>query len=97
MPEDEETYELDAKELLDAFKADGHKEDAVDDVDVFREFMSDLKSVDRDNEVNRILWAFKLNPFEKMNLPFTASESDVRKQYRYAFASVHSASVNIGQ
>lgn len=52
-------------------------------------FFSDLKDVDRDNEVNRILWAFKLNPFEKLNLRFDATPEDVKKQYRKLSLMVH--------
>lgn len=82
----EETYELDATELLGAFK-DSKEEteaEAKSAVEVMQDFMADLRAVDRDNEVNRILWAFKLNPFEKMNLRFDSTESDVKKQYRRA-------------
>jgi DnaJ family protein C protein 8 len=52
-------------------------------------FFSDVKEVDRDNEVNRILWAFKLNPFEKLNLRFDATPEDVKRQYRKLSLMVH--------
>jgi hypothetical protein len=45
-------------------------------------FYSDMKEVDRENAVNRILGAFKLNPFEMLDLKFNASDEDVRRQYR---------------
>mmetsp|Transcript_34853 Transcript_34853/g.62682 ORF Transcript_34853/g.62682 Transcript_34853/m.62682 type:complete len:282 (-) Transcript_34853:337-1182(-) len=57
--------------------------------DVFKEFLNELKDVDRNNEVNRILWAFKLNPFEKMNLRFTATPEEIRRQYRKLSLMVH--------
>uniref|UniRef100_A0A7S0RQJ3 J domain-containing protein n=1 Tax=Chlamydomonas leiostraca TaxID=1034604 RepID=A0A7S0RQJ3_9CHLO len=60
----------------------------VDD-DLLKAFFSELKDVDRDNEVNRILWAFKLNPYEKLNLKFDASIEEVRKQYRKLSLMVH--------
>jgi hypothetical protein len=82
--EDEETYELDATQLLGAFKEEKveTEEEVQDAEDLMQQFMADMRAVDRDNEVNRILWAFKLNPFEKMNLRFTATAAEVKKQYR---------------
>lgn len=61
----------------------------VSDVDLLKEFFSELKDVDRDNEVNRILWAFKLNPFEKLGLRFDATAEDVKRQYRKSSLMVH--------
>lgn len=57
--------------------------------DLLKAFFSDLKDVDRDNEVNRILWAFKLNPFEKLNLRFDSAVEEVRKAYRKLSLMVH--------
>ncbi len=37
----------------------------------------------------RILWAFKLNPFEKLNLRFDATYEDIRKAYRRISLAVH--------
>jgi DnaJ family protein C protein 8 len=45
--------------------------------------------VDRDNEVNRVLWAFKLNPYEKLNVRFDATPEDIRRAYRKASLMVH--------
>eukprot|EP00877_Chromochloris_zofingiensis_P002060 jgi/Chrzof1/11855/Cz06g12150.t1 len=59
------------------------------DEDLLKEFFSELREVDRDNEVNRILWAFKLNPFEKLNLRFDATPEDVRRQYKKLSLMVH--------
>lgn len=53
-----------------------------------KQFMLDMKAVDRDNEVNRVLWAFKLNPFEKLDLRFTATAAEVKTAYRCATLSV---------
>ncbi|GLC34712.1 hypothetical protein PLESTB_001231500 [Pleodorina starrii] len=61
----------------------------LDPEDLLKSFFSDLKEVDRDNEVNRILWAFKLNPFEKLNLRFDATAEDVKRQYRKLSLMVH--------
>jgi hypothetical protein len=36
-----------------------------------------------------ILWAFKLNPFEKLNLRFDATVEEIRKQYRKVSLLVH--------
>lgn len=35
------------------------------------------------------MWAFKLNPFEKLNLRFDATPEEVRKQYRKLSLLVH--------
>lgn len=82
----EETYERDATELLGAFKDAKEETDAEakSTAELMQDFLADMRAVDRDNEVCRILWAFKLNPFEKMNLRFDSTESEVRKQYRCA-------------
>lgn len=82
--DDEETYELDASQLLTAFKAEEEKpeEPEMDPEALMKIFMDDMKEVDRSNEVHRILAAFKLNPFEQLNLRFTATEQEVKRAYR---------------
>lgn len=87
--EAEETFERDAAELLSAFKDDVEgsqpkQEEAVDAEALMKQFMLDMKDVDRDNEVVRVLGAFKLNPFEKLNLRFTATAAEVKRAYRCA-------------
>lgn len=57
--------------------------------DLLKAFFADVKEVDRDNEVNRVLWAFKLNPYEKLNLRFDATVEDIRKAYRKLSLMVH--------
>ena len=47
-----------------------------------QEFYNHLREVDRENEVNRILGAFKLNPFEQLGVKFTVTPEDVRRAYR---------------
>jgi DnaJ family protein C protein 8 len=54
-----------------------------------KEFFSEVKDVDRDNEVNRVLWAFKLNPYEKLNLRFDATLDEAKRQYRKLSLLVH--------
>ncbi|KAG2430472.1 hypothetical protein HXX76_009995 [Chlamydomonas incerta] len=61
----------------------------LDPDDLLNAFFSDVKEVDRDNEVNRILWAFKLNPFEKLNLRFDATPEEIKKQFRKLSLMVH--------
>ncbi|GFH24843.1 J domain-containing protein, partial [Haematococcus lacustris] len=70
-------------------EAGGSGAEPVDAEELLKAFFGELKDVDRDNEVNRILWAFKLNPFEKLNLRFDAPIEDVRKQYRKLSLMVH--------
>lgn len=48
-----------------------------------------MRDVDRENEVHRILGAFKLNPFEQLGLRFDASVDDVKKAYRKSSLMVH--------
>lgn len=37
----------------------------------------------------RVLWSFKLNPYERLNLRFTATPEEVRRQYRKLSLMVH--------
>ncbi|KAL9258028.1 J domain-containing protein [Drosera capensis] len=65
-------------------------EAAVEEDDqLMKKFFAEVGEVERDNEVVRILSCFKLNPFEYLNLPFSASPEDVRKQYRKLSLLVH--------
>ncbi|GAB4816579.1 hypothetical protein N2152v2_003625 [Parachlorella kessleri] len=54
-----------------------------------KEFYGELRDVDRDNEVNRILGAFKLNPYEQMGLKFDATYEEIRRHYRKVSLMVH--------
>ena len=58
-------------------------------VNPVQEFFQGVKETDRENEVYRILGAFKLNPFEQLNLKFDASVDDVKKAYRKSSLLVH--------
>ncbi|BBN17467.1 DnaJ homolog subfamily C member 8 [Marchantia polymorpha subsp. ruderalis] len=62
---------------------------AVMDEALLKEFFAEVSEVERDNEVLRVLACFKLNPFEHLNLPFTATPEDVRRQYRKLSLLVH--------
>ncbi|KAJ1686895.1 hypothetical protein LUZ63_018285 [Rhynchospora breviuscula] len=57
--------------------------------DLLKSFMAEVSEVERDNEVQRILGSFKLNPFEHLKLPFDVSTDDVKKQYRKLSLLVH--------
>lgn len=80
----EETFERDATQLLGAFQDEpvDATEEPVDAEELMKQFLLEMKDVDRSNEVVRVLSAFKLNPFEKLGLRFTATASDVKKAYR---------------
>lgn len=54
-----------------------------------KEFYTELRDVDRDNEVNRILGSFKLNPYEQLGLRFDATLEDIKRQYRKVSLMVH--------
>jgi len=43
----------------------------------------------RELEVERIIRAFKLNPYDILDLPVGASENDVKKQYRKKSLLIH--------
>ena len=57
-----------------------------------QEFYTDLKDAEREGEVNRILSAFKLNPYEQLGLHNDATPEEVRRQYR----KVRAAGVRCG-
>ncbi len=54
-----------------------------------QEFYAEVRSVDRDNEVIRILSAFKLNPFEQLGVYFNSTPEDIRRAYRKLSLLVH--------
>jgi len=54
-----------------------------------QEFYGEVKEQDRHNEVNRILGAFKLNPFEQLGIKFDTTREDIRKHYRKVSLLVH--------
>ncbi|WVN85566.1 uncharacterized protein L203_100714 [Cryptococcus depauperatus CBS 7841] len=59
--------------------------------------MSDLEAaikksandLTKELEVERIMKSFKLNPYDVLDLPLSASESDVKKQYRRKSLLIH--------
>lgn len=62
----------------------GSSDDAL-----LKEFFAEVSEVERDNEVNRIVSCFKLNPFEHLNLSFDSVPEDVKRQYRKLSLLVH--------
>lgn len=54
-----------------------------------QEFYGEVKEQDRINEVNRILNAFKLNPFELLGCNFDANREEIKRQYRKVSLLVH--------
>ena len=56
---------------------------------LLQEFFLEVREVDRDNEVNRILGAFKLNPFEQMGLRFDTTHEEAKRQYRKISLMIH--------
>lgn len=57
--------------------------------DLTQEFYAEVREVDRDNEVNRILSAFKLNPYEQLGVPFDADLDLINRTYRKTSLLVH--------
>lgn len=82
--DEDETFERDAAQLLGSFAdtKEETKEEQLSEEELMKQFMDAMRKADRENEVIRVLSAFKLNPFEKLNLRFTATASEVKRQYR---------------
>ncbi|PSC75268.1 J domain-containing spf31 [Micractinium conductrix] len=59
------------------------------DEEALKEFYTDLKDAEREGEVQRILSAFKLNPYEQLGLHNDATPEEVRRQYRKVSLMVH--------
>ncbi|GMH40168.1 hypothetical protein BSKO_08072 [Bryopsis sp. KO-2023] len=57
--------------------------------ELLKEFYAEVREVDRNQEVERILAAFKLNPFEQLNLRMDTTIEEVRRQYRKLSLMVH--------
>ena len=55
----------------------------------FKAFLGEMKGVDRDNEVERILRAFRLNPYEQLGVRFDATDDEIKKAYRKKSLMVH--------
>lgn len=56
---------------------------------ILKDFFAEVGEVERSNEVDRILTCFKLNPFEHLNLSFSSSVDEVKRQYRKISLLVH--------
>ncbi len=54
-----------------------------------KDFYADMKEVDRENEVMRILGAFRLNPYEILGLRFDVDPKEIPRTYRKASLAVH--------
>jgi len=52
-------------------------------------FLREVSSAEREQEVDRILSCFKLNPYEHLNLPLDATADDARRAYRKISLMVH--------
>lgn len=94
LPSPHEPAQASANEQVAAGSSAGvaavaEEKSSAEDETLLKEFFSELRDVDRDNEVQRILFAFKLNPYEKLNLRFTATPEEIRRQYRKVSLMVH--------
>ena len=54
-----------------------------------KDFYADMKEVDRENEVMRVLGAFKLNPYEMLGLRFDVDPGEIPRTYRKISLAVH--------
>lgn len=64
------------------------EEEEVDEATLMKQFFSEISTTDRDNEVERILWAFKLNPLEQLNLRFDVDIPKAVPKYAVGFRFV---------
>lgn len=62
---------------------------ALDDDALLASFFAEVRSADRDAEVNRILGAFKLNPYEQLGVRFDADAAEIGRAYRKSSLLVH--------
>lgn len=92
-PEEEDPLVVAEREAERERERERERAEAADvkdyDDPALKEFYNHLREVDRENEVNRILGAFKLNPFEQLGVKFTVTPEDVRRAYRKASLMVH--------
>lgn len=61
----------------------------ADEDPALREFYLAMRSVDKENELARILSAFRLNPYEILGVPLECDAATARKAYRKASLAVH--------
>ncbi|CDZ96559.1 Predicted molecular chaperone (DnaJ superfamily) [Phaffia rhodozyma] len=54
-----------------------------------REIAVEASNFIKELEVERVMKSFKLNPFDVLDLPFNATENDVKKQYRKKSLLIH--------
>jgi len=64
-------------------------EPPLDDEALLASFFAEVKAADRDAEVNRILGAFKLNPYEQLGARFDADAAELGRAYRKSSLLVH--------
>lgn len=77
----EEKKEEDTIAKLDAGKLDAQS--------ALSAFLQETSQLERQQEVKRILGAFKLNPLEVLNVPWNATAQEVNKAYRDLSLLVH--------
>lgn len=79
--------EAERRELERAL-AEAKDVNATDDP-TLRAFYADMKEVDRENQVNKVLGAFRLNPYEMLGIRFDVSLDDIPRAYRKVSLAVH--------
>lgn len=61
----------------------------VDVKAVVKDFLAETSMMERDAEIDRVLKAFQFNPFDLMGLPTTATQEDIKRQYRHLSLLCH--------
>jgi len=61
----------------------------VDVKAVVKDFLAETSMMERDTEIERVLKAFQFNPFDLMNMPTTATQEEIKRQYRHLSLLCH--------
>uniref|UniRef100_A0A7S1X074 J domain-containing protein n=1 Tax=Tetraselmis chuii TaxID=63592 RepID=A0A7S1X074_9CHLO len=80
-PEPHEEIKDDTLEAIEALPENADQ--------LLKEFFVEVKETDRDNEVIRILEAFKLNPFDQLGVRYDATVDQINSKYRGSSLLIH--------
>lgn len=61
----------------------------MEDLDIDKYLATEATQLQKDQEIERILSAFKLNPFDILDLPPICNEKDIKNAYRRKSLLIH--------
>ena len=71
-------------------KSDPSEDEPEEDAELLlKSFFADIRDTDRTLEVERVLGAFKLNPYEYLNVPFDADDAAIKRAFRKSSLVIH--------